>query len=471
MRTTGGSRPLSRVARRALTEAGAGPGAVVLAAVSGGPDSTALVSVLASLASGLGFTLRACHVDHGIRSADERAADLEAVRALCAGLGVPLDVRSIPEGACAREAREAGGSLEDVARRHRLALLAEAADAAGAGFIALGHTRDDHRETVMMRVLQGAGARGLAGIAQQRGRFVRPLLAASRAEVLAHLAAEGLAARTDASNADTRFLRNRVRRLLLPALDLAVPGWGTAVSELALGMARVAQFLDGEAARMPWERCDAGWRIDRRQFFAAPPAVRAHSLLRLADRVPRGDCSPRLPHRFLEPALRPDPGPCRRCLVRGHGLSLHIEGETLLWGLDIVSPSEKGYLVTVPSIGSLTIEGTGASAVFRRGPEPRPGETAIPVREVVPPLVLRSRRKGDRIDGPAGSATLKSLCSAWGVARPLAGLVPVLADRRGVLAVLGTAVGGRTLTRNAGPVPGEECFLVRVTGGAKERRA
>jgi hypothetical protein len=199
--------------------------------------------------------------------------------------------------------------------------------------------------------------------------------------------------------------------------------------------------------------------------------VRAHALLRLADRVPRGARPARLPRRFLEPALGPDPGPCRRCLVRGHGLALRVERAEVSWGPDVASPPEKGYLVIVPGIGTLKIEGTGATAAFRRGTAPRPGETAIPVREVVPPLVLRSRRKGDRVDGPSGSATLKSLCGAWAVPRPLAGLVPVLADRRGVLAVLGMAVGGRTATRSPGPLPGEECLLVRVTGGAKERRA
>jgi tRNA(Ile)-lysidine synthase len=377
----------------------------VLAGVSGGPDSTALLSVLVSLVPGLGFTLHACHVDHGIRPLAEREADRAAVRALCARLGVPLDVRSILEGGCEREAREGGRSLEEVARRRRLALLVEAADAAGAGFIALGHTRDDHRETVLMRVLQGAGARGLGGIAPERGRFVRPLLDASRDEVMAHLAAEGLSARTDTSNADTRFLRNRVRLLLLPALRRAVPGWGTGLSELARGMARVASFLDEEAGRLAWTRCGAGWSIDRRAFFAAHPAVRAHALLLVADRVPRGNRPVRLPHRFLEPALGADPGPRRRCLARGHGLELRIDGRDLFWGPDIVSPSEKGYLVTVPSFGTLKIEGTGASAAFRRGSDPQPGETAIPVREVVPPLVLRSRRKGDRIEGPTGSAT------------------------------------------------------------------
>jgi tRNA(Ile)-lysidine synthase len=471
MSTTGESRPLSRVARRALSAAGVGPGAVVLAGVSGGPDSTALLSVLASLVPDLGFTLHACHVDHGIRPSAEREADLAAVRSFCAGLGVPLDVRFVPEGRCASEAREGGRSLEEVARRRRLALLVEAADAVRAGFIALGHTRDDHRETVLMRALLGAGPPGLAGIAPQRGRFVRPLLDASRTEVIAHLAAEGLSARTDPSNTDARFLRNRVRLLLLPALRRAVPGWGTGLSELARGMARVASFLDEEAARLPWTRRGTGWSIDRRAFFAAHPALRSHALFLLADQVPRGTRPARLPHRFLEPALGADPGPGRRYLVRGHGLVLQIDRADLFWGPDIVSPSEKGYLVTVPRDGALSIEGTGALASFRYGPDPQPGETAIPVREVVPPLVLRSRRKGDRIEGPTGSATLKSLCGAWGLTRPLAGLVPVLADRRGVLAVLGTAVGGRTAKRSDGPLPGEECLLVRVTGGAKERRA
>ena len=178
----------------------------MLAGVSGGPDSTALLSVLASLVTDIGFTLLACDVENGIRPPAEREADRAAVQALCAGFGVPLDVRTIPEGGCEREAREGGRSLEDVARRRRLEALAGAADAAGAGFIALGHTRDDHRETVLMRALQGAGARGLGGIAAQRGRFVRPLLAASRAEVTAHLAAGGHL------DQDGRQLQQRVGR-------------------------------------------------------------------------------------------------------------------------------------------------------------------------------------------------------------------------------------------------------------------
>lgn len=471
MSTTGGNRQLERAARRVLTAAGIGRSDVVLAALSGGPDSTALLSVLAALSPRLGYTLRACHVDHGIRPAAERAADLEVVRGICNRLAVPLDVRSIPEGACSREACEGGRSLEEVARRHRHALLVEAAEAAGAAHIALGHTRDDHLETILMRVLQGAGPRGLAGIAALRGRLVRPLVGVSRVEVAAHLAAEGLTARWDPSNADDRFLRNRVRRELLPLLHRVLPGWVTGLAELARGMGRVASLLDTEASRIVWERQGTCWRVDRRTFFSIHPALRLHALLLLADRVPRGSRSARVPHRFLEPALGPDPGPTRRWTLRGHGMALRIDRMHVSWGPDIVSPPEKGYLFTVTRDGALWIEETGASVVFRHGRDPRPGETAIPVREVVPPLVLRSRRKGDRIAGPAGTETLKEICAAWGVPRGLAGLAPVLADRRGAVAVLGAAVGGRTAIRGAQGAPGEECLLVRITGGAKERRA
>jgi tRNA(Ile)-lysidine synthetase-like protein len=484
MTTTGGSLPLSRTARRALAAAGVGAGSIVLAGVSGGPDSTALLSVLAFLAPDLGFALRACHVDHGIRPVDERGADLAAVRALCVALGVPLEVRMVPEGEIAREAREGGRSLEEVARRHRHALLQSAAGVGAPCFVALGHTRDDHLETVLMRVLQGAGPHGLAGIAARRGRLVRPLLDASRADVNAHLAAAGLAARNDPSNADTRFYRNRVRAVLVPALDRTVPGWRAGLSDLAHGMARVARLLDAEAARLAWAPAEAGgWRIDRGTFFAADPAVRRHALLLLADRLlagarPDARAPVRLPRRFFAPVLGPDPGPVRRRLARGHGLALHVDGAIVLWGPDIAGAAEKGYLVCVPREGILSMEGalgtapgSVTEAEIRRGTGARPGETAIPVREVVPPLVLRSRRKGDRIDGPRGSVTLKSLCAGWAVPAHRAAEAPVLADRRGVVAVFGGAVGGETVTRSPGPVPGEECLLVRIAGGAKERGA
>jgi len=149
-----------------------------------------------------------------------------------------------------------------------------------------------------------------------------------------------------------------------------------------------------------------------------------------------------------------------RCL---HYFRLYPGTETEFDRLHAEIPAEVAEAMAEAGLHNVT--------AFRRGTAARPGETAIPVREVVPPLVLRSRRKGDRIDGPRGSVTLKSLCAGWKVSPRRAALAPVLVDRRGVVAVFGEAIGAVTATRSPGPEPGEECLLVRIAGGAKERRA
>ncbi len=156
MSTTDASR-LPDIARAGLAAAGIGRGERILVALSAGPDSTALASVLAALAGELPLSLTACIVDHGIRAAEEIDGDIACARELCARIGVPLLVRRVAPGACEAEARREGRSLEEVARRNRLALLEEAARETGCGAIALGHTRDDALETILMRALCGAG--------------------------------------------------------------------------------------------------------------------------------------------------------------------------------------------------------------------------------------------------------------------------------------------------------------------------
>ena len=186
------------------------PGDHVLVGVSGGPDSVALLHALVLLRSEYALRLTVCHVHHGLRPEADR--DAAFVEALAARLGCPVRVVrvEVPRGG--------GRSPEEAARLARHAALARVARATGAGRIALGHTADDQVETVLMRILQGAGPRGLAGIPARRGRIVRPLLDVDRATVLAHLAAHGLEAVEDATNRDTKFLRNRVRHELLPLL-------------------------------------------------------------------------------------------------------------------------------------------------------------------------------------------------------------------------------------------------------------
>jgi len=199
------------------------PGDRVLVALSGGPDSTALLAALAALRdAGRLLEVRALHVDHGLRAGS--AEDGSFCEAVCLRLRVPLERAAV---------RVAPGNVQAQARRARYGALREAAARVGATRIATGHTRTDQAETVILRLLRGAGARGLAGIPPRRGPFVRPLIDRSRGEVLAYLAGAGLPFLEDPTNATPRFLRNRVRRELVPLLERLNPSLERALSRTA----------------------------------------------------------------------------------------------------------------------------------------------------------------------------------------------------------------------------------------------
>ena len=153
--------------------------------------------------------MTAAHVDHGLRGA-EAAVDRDAAAALATRAGVPFVER--------RLALAPGTGLEARARRARHRALVTMAREVGASRIVLAHTADDQAETLLLRLLRGAGRGGLAGMRSTRGRLLRPLLGATRADVRRFLAARGVAAAIDRSNADLRHARNRVRRLVLPLL-------------------------------------------------------------------------------------------------------------------------------------------------------------------------------------------------------------------------------------------------------------
>ncbi len=217
---------LRRLAERLIRDEGLfGRGDVVLCACSGGPDSTALLHVLALLRPRIGHALVAHGVDHGLRGA--AAAELELAGALAGRLGVPFSITRVEVAP--------GGNLQERAREARLAALAAAARAHGARAIATGHTAEDRAETFLIRLLRGAGPRGLAVLPPRaplsvpcaegdpRVELIRPLLLARREDVLAHLRRHALPFAEDPSNQDPRFVRARVRRELVPLLETLSP--------------------------------------------------------------------------------------------------------------------------------------------------------------------------------------------------------------------------------------------------------
>jgi tRNA(Ile)-lysidine synthase len=256
------------------------PGATIVVGLSGGADSVALTDALAALRRRRRLRLVAAHLDHGLRPGS--AEDAAFCAELCRSLDVPLlsgraDVR-------ARAEREKGG-IEQAARRERFAFLRRVAAAEGAVAIAVAHTRDDQAETLLLRLLRGAGATGLAGMRPRAGDVVRPLLSISRQEVLDYLRERGLAWREDPSNRDTAHRRNRVRHELLPYLE---ERFNPRVRE---ALARTAALLADDAAHL---RAEAASLVDgiaeeqgstlvlRRAFIAEAPRAVARAALREA---------------------------------------------------------------------------------------------------------------------------------------------------------------------------------------------
>ncbi|HEY3306914.1 MAG TPA: tRNA lysidine(34) synthetase TilS [Desulfuromonadaceae bacterium] len=205
----------ARFARTILEKQLFKPGDCLIVAISGGADSTTLLHLLANL-DGFSLRLVAAHLNHCLRGI-ESDGDEDFSRKLAADLNIPFETRRVD---VKELAHQQGLNLEDAGRRARTAFLEELRVLRLGSAIAVAHHSDDQAETVLMRLLRGSGAGGLAGMsAINDHRIIRPLLGFSRAEIEHYLQEQGLTYREDSSNLDTSFLRNRIRHQLLPLLE------------------------------------------------------------------------------------------------------------------------------------------------------------------------------------------------------------------------------------------------------------
>ncbi|WP_244474849.1 tRNA lysidine(34) synthetase TilS [Methylobacterium sp. Leaf99] len=301
----------------------------VLLAVSGGPDSTALMR--AALRAGPTVSLHVATVDHGLRAAS--ASEAEGVAAMARNLG-------LPHRTLVWTGPKPTNGLQAAARSARYGLLGDHANDLGVGWVLTGHTRDDQAETVLMRLLAGSGPAGLAGMRAVRllvgaVRLGRPFLHRPKADLVAYCAAHGLVPVQDESNADPRFTRARLRRLLP---DLAREGLSdTRLTRLAARCARDDEALTQTArtaylaARRPADGPSLV-RLDASSLAALPDAILIRVLIQALAEAGAG--RPRLERieslvlEALRPALR-DRTPLRRTLA-GMLVSLtRVRGLTL----------------------------------------------------------------------------------------------------------------------------------------------
>jgi tRNA(Ile)-lysidine synthase len=210
--------------------------ALVLTAVSGGPDSMALAAAVAAEAPRAGLRSGAVTVDHGLQDGSaERAA---AVASACKALGLdPVEIETVTV--------DGGGGPEAAARSARYAALEAAANRLGAIVIAVGHTLDDQAETVLLGLARGSGARSLSGMPARRGRIIRPLLGLRRETTTLACRALGLSTWDDPHNLDPAYTRSRLRLSVMPVLgDVLGPGVPEALARTAAQLRADADALD-----------------------------------------------------------------------------------------------------------------------------------------------------------------------------------------------------------------------------------
>lgn len=446
------------VARFVRAHAVVRSGERVLVAVSGGPDSSALLRILAALRDRLGVELIAAYFDHRLRGPEASAEERRVTRALAASAGVELVEGEGDVRARARAGRE---SIEAAARAMRYAFLRDAASAANCGVVATGHTLDDQAETILLHIARGAGLGGLAGM-PPRGRWpfeetgpdvARPLLTLRRTDTRAYCAEAGLETVEDPTNVLLNGARNRVRLEVLPALRRLNPRIEEALVRLGAAAADAEAALDAMAGQIV-----ASARMERDSVVlsrdalrALPASVRARALVRAWQRLVGAAEHP--PDRVTRAMVAAIDGPSGKTLDLPRGAELLV-------GYDAVSVRRVRTESRAYPEGPVPLPVPGEAAFgpwrMRAGPGRIP-EGAL-VAEVEPSaaeggLVVRTRRPGDRFQ-PAGMEHAKKLQDFF-VDTHVPGeerdAVPLVVSPRGIVWVVGRRVAEWARPREGGP--------------------
>ena len=416
------------------------PGDRVLVGLSGGADSVALTELLLELKPRLGITLVLAHLNHGLR------AEAEEDQAFCRSLSERLSLPFASGRAdVAERARKSKRSIEDEGRNARYQFLEAQAAQFGAQRIAVGHTLDDQAETFLLRLLRGSGSRGLGAIHPVKdGGIVRPLIEVRRREIESYLKERGASFREDASNADPRFTRNRIRHQELPRLSSAYN------PRLVETLARSASLLRDEEEWMEAETRDAfdsvaavsgdEIRLDQKALSRHPLALRRR-LIRVAIERLRGLGN--VSHRHIEDVLAlAEEGQSGRELYLP-GIVVELSFDQMRFRIGSTARARKArergyngfeYRLSIPAqvripecLGTLSARIAEPNRELD-GPPPFGNAVIVGFDGRLPELKVRSPRPGDRFHplGAPGSKSLSRYLMGRKVSRDSRSRVPLV---------------------------------------------
>jgi len=435
-------------------------GETVLVAVSGGPDSMALLHVLAGLAGDLQLTLAAAHADHGLRPA-ETEQEKFLVEKEAEKLGITCHTATL---AVKQFARDRKSSIAEAARILRYAFLQEAAEECGAAKIALAHTGDDQAEELLLRLIRGTGRKGLSGMKPLRaGTFIRPFLNFPKNDLLKYLARKKIPFCTDSSNTSRKYLRNRVRLDLLPFLKKK---FNPSISKTLLQTTWILQEEESlleELAREAMARTAAKKKadllLDLETFSTLHKAIQRRVLETACWQMESRPAFRQIEQllaiiRSAIPGKNLHLGTGLRVSKSGGALQFsHPQGKKPLRGNLAMTEKNKSFELAVPKPGTYKIQETGSTVIIEQLKK-KPGKEQVTADKSVEyldcenisfPLVLRSPRPGDRFQplGNPGSRKVSDFLTDRKVAKIKRWEIPVLLSGETILALIGQRIDHR----------------------------
>ena len=428
------------------------PGQSVLVALSGGPDSVAMLHLFCSMRKSWKLRVGAVHLNHNIRKRGAKA-DQRFCERLCASLGVEIFVETRDVPALAQEWKM---SLEEASRKCRYDLFEAVASANKFASVALGHHRHDQAETVLFRIIRGTGRTGLLGMSPKRGIYIRPLLSVSRDAIKQYLQVHGLEYRVDRSNTDNRFARNYIRNRLVPLIERNLnPSILSQLNELADTLRPEEEFLDSLAGsemsrtvrRMPSGRMEADTdRLEAMEVWLLRRVVRyCLAQLSVGGQVP----AKRTVDRVIDAvkAKRPQ-------LSLPNGMRAIVAGGKLY----LASRTKVAFNKKLEIGGDTEIDRLGT--LFRAREEcgenldlvrvRRSQKATLSKEKLQPPLLVRSLKPGDRFRplGMSGSKKIGDYLTDRKVPVILREEIPVVCDRKGIVWLVGYEIAERVKIDN-----------------------
>ena len=422
-----------------------GKGPLLGVAVSGGADSMALLCSLLSICGAQ--RLKVITIDHGIRSEEESGGDAAFVENFCRGHGIFVRKVLFEKGLVLEEAQKRSLGIEEAARFLRYRAFDDFAGQEKVDFLCLAHNQNDQMETVLMRFLQGSACEGLGGIPRKRGAIIRPLLDISRSQIEGYLTSLGVSWRTDSTNADSRYTRNKIRNKLVPVLDELFPGWKKSV----LAGSRKARADEAELSRSlekspAWEKaegkgsslcmkwddfCSLGEAVQRRKLYQA---------FSLIDSKESGRLSFLHIQQIL--ALKEN----NRLRPSFSDVEAFIENNTLFIKKVQKTATESGFLAIIErSDAEIFIPACKSVFSVRKGSlVVKSQDWSLELGPVSLPLCIRSAQGADKVtDAQGKERSVSGIFSAWHIPacqRDAIPLVQEISSAR-IIAILGSVSG------------------------------